>query len=68
VALKKVLETVIVVIAIIIVVVVVADVMYALQFPISARREIRILQTLKHENLVNLLEVSRTKGLCILYS
>ena len=32
------------------------------QFPITALREIRILQLLKHENVVNLLEICRTKG------
>ncbi|KAK7070195.1 P-TEFb-associated cyclin-dependent protein kinase Cdk9 [Halocaridina rubra] len=31
-------------------------------FPITALREIRILKLLKHENVVNLLEISRTKG------
>lgn len=30
-------------------------------FPITALREIRILQLLKHENIVNLIEVCRTK-------
>jgi len=34
------------------------------QFPITALREIRILQLLKHENVVNLLEICRTKGTC----
>lgn len=33
-----------------------------LQFPITALREIRILQLLKHENVVNLIEICRTKG------
>lgn len=33
-----------------------------LQFPITALREIRILQLLKHENVVNLLEICRTKA------
>ena len=32
------------------------------QFPITALREIKILQLLKHENVVNLLEICRTKG------
>jgi len=32
------------------------------QFPITALREIRILQLLKHENVVNLIEICRTKG------
>ncbi|CAH0381877.1 unnamed protein product [Bemisia tabaci] len=31
-------------------------------FPLTALREIRILQLLKHENVVNLLEICRTKG------
>lgn len=31
-------------------------------FPITALREIKILQLLKHENVVNLLEICRTKG------
>uniref|UniRef100_A0A1B6MLL6 Protein kinase domain-containing protein n=1 Tax=Graphocephala atropunctata TaxID=36148 RepID=A0A1B6MLL6_9HEMI len=31
-------------------------------FPITALREIRILQLLKHENVVNLIEICRTKG------
>jgi len=30
-------------------------------FPITALREIRILQLLKHENVVNLIEICRTK-------
>lgn len=33
-----------------------------LQFPITALREIKILQLLKHENVVNLIEICRTKG------
>lgn len=33
-----------------------------LQFPITALREIRILQLLKHENVVNLIEICRTKA------
>lgn len=33
-----------------------------LQFPITALREIRILQLLKHENVVNLIEIVRTKA------
>ena len=32
------------------------------QFPITALREIKILQLLKHENVVNLMEICRTKG------
>lgn len=31
-------------------------------FPITALREIKILQLLKHENVVNLLEICRTKA------
>jgi cyclin-dependent kinase 9 len=31
-------------------------------FPITALREIRILQLLKHENIVNLIEICRTKA------
>ncbi|XP_035719829.1 cyclin-dependent kinase 9-like isoform X1 [Vespa mandarinia] len=31
-------------------------------FPITALREIRILQLLKHENVVNLIEICRTRG------
>ncbi|GFT01849.1 cyclin-dependent kinase 9 [Trichonephila clavipes] len=31
-------------------------------FPITAMREIRILQKLKHENVINLIEVCRTKA------
>jgi serine/threonine protein kinase len=58
------METVIVVIAIIIIIV---NVVYIFQFPITALREIRILQLLKHENVVNLIEICRTKGLCVLY-
>ena len=34
---------------------------FLLQFPITALREIRILQLLKHENVVNLIEICRTK-------
>lgn len=34
------------------------------QFPITALREIKILQLLKHENVVNLIEICRTKGRC----
>ena len=30
-------------------------------FPITALREIRILQLLRHENIVNLIEICRTK-------
>lgn len=33
-----------------------------LQFPITALREIKILQLLKHENVVNLIEICRTRG------
>lgn len=32
-----------------------------MQFPITALREIRILQLLKHENVINLIEICRTK-------
>ena len=32
------------------------------QFPMTALREIRILQLLKHDNIVNLVEICRTKG------
>lgn len=35
---------------------------FIFQFPITALREIRILQLLKHENVVNLIEICRTKG------
>lgn len=35
---------------------------YTFQFPITALREIRILQLLKHENVVNLIEICRTKA------
>jgi len=40
------------------------DILFLLcvQFPITALREIRILQLLKHENVVNLIEICRTKG------
>ncbi|KAJ8300150.1 hypothetical protein KUTeg_021669 [Tegillarca granosa] len=31
-------------------------------FPITALREIKILQLLRHENVVNLLEITRTRG------
>lgn len=31
-------------------------------FPITALREIKILQLLKHENVVNLIEICRTKA------
>lgn len=34
----------------------------SVQFPITALREIRILQLLKHENVVNLIEIVRTKA------
>lgn len=33
-----------------------------IQFPITALREIRILQLLKHENVINLIEICRTKA------
>lgn len=36
------------------------------QFPITALREIKILQLLKHENVVNLIEICRTKGLTLM--
>jgi len=32
-------------------------------FPITALREIKILQLLKHENVVNLIEICRTKDI-----
>lgn len=32
------------------------------QFPITALREIKILQLLKHENVVNLIQICTTKG------
>jgi hypothetical protein len=35
---------------------------FLLQFPITALREIRFLQLLKNDNVVNLLEICRTKG------
>jgi len=31
-------------------------------FPMTALREIRILQLLKHDNIVNLVEICRAKG------
>lgn len=34
------------------------------QFPITALREIKILQLLNHENVVNLIEICRGKGEC----
>jgi serine/threonine protein kinase len=37
------------------------------QFPVTALREIQILKLLNHENVVNLIEICRTKGLCVLY-
>lgn len=37
---------------------------FSFQFPITALREIKILQLLKHENVVNLIEICRTKGSC----
>ena len=33
------------------------------QFPITALREIRILQLLNNENVVDLIEICRTKGI-----
>lgn len=51
------------------VIIVAVDVIYLFfQFPITALREIRILQLLKHENVVNLIEICRTRGLYMLYS
>lgn len=38
--------------------------LFLFQFPITALREIKILQLLKHENVVNLIEICRTKGWC----
>lgn len=35
---------------------------FTFQFPITALREIRILKLLKHDNVVNLQEICRTKG------
>lgn len=35
---------------------------FIFQFPITALREIRILQLLKHENVINLIEICRTKA------
>lgn len=35
---------------------------FSFQFPITALREIKILQLLKHENVVNLIEICRTKA------
>lgn len=34
---------------------------FALKFPITSLREIRILQLLKHVNIVNLIEICRTQ-------
>ena len=36
-------------------------------FPITALREIKILQLLKHENVINLIEICRTKANSIKY-
>lgn len=36
--------------------------LFLFQFPITALREIRILQLLKHDNVVNLLEICQTRG------
>lgn len=36
--------------------------LFLFQFPITALREIRILQLLKHENIINLIEICRTKA------
>ena len=33
------------------------------QFPMTALREIRVLQHLKHDNIVNLIEICRSKGM-----
>ena len=35
---------------------------FVIQFPITALREIKILKLLRHENIVNLVEICRTKG------
>ena len=35
--------------------------MIIFQFPITALREIKILQLLKHENVVELIEICRTR-------
>lgn len=39
----------------------VVDCISVLQFPMTALREIRILKLLKHENVVNLVEICRSK-------
>ena len=39
----------------------VVDCVSVLQFPMTALREIRILKLLKHENVVNLVEICRSK-------
>ena len=35
---------------------------FSFQFPITALREIKILQLLKNENVVELIEICRSKG------
>ena len=37
-------------------------------FPITALREIRILQLLRHENIVNLIEICRSKATQVNFS
>ena len=34
-------------------------------FPMTALREIRILQLLKHENVMELIEICRSRGMCM---
>ena len=36
-------------------------------FPMTALREIRILQLLKHENVMELIEICRSRGMCICF-
>jgi hypothetical protein len=52
------------------VIVVVNDIvcMYMLQLPIMTLREIDILHYLKHDSVVSLIEVCRSRGLRIFYS
>lgn len=38
------------------------DFYFYLQFPIAALREIRLLQRLKHENIIKFVEICRTKA------
>ena len=39
------------------------NVLKLFQFPITALREIKILQLLTHDNVVQLIEICRTKGM-----